>query len=160
MCSKVLEVSRRKPDTIVVSNLVLSLDSGFIPSIIWTIRNILSSSSPRYPASLSLPSSSFSTDRCPQSDLSGLTFQCQAAPSGESCICAYPSSTPSSCTVSGEDILSYLEIEGTSYGKWAAIMVGIFFIYRIVYVLPLPWLSLNMTANRCFRLYCALRWRS
>lgn len=64
------------------------------------------------------------------SDLRGLTFQCQRQPN-DSCVCAYPSSTPETCTVSGEDILSYLEIGSVSYGKWAAILVSIFIIFRI-----------------------------
>ncbi|KAG6918439.1 hypothetical protein DXG01_014620 [Tephrocybe rancida] len=64
------------------------------------------------------------------SDFRGLAFQCQALPNG-SCVCAYPSSTPTSCTVSGEDVLSYLEIGSVSYGKWAAILVSIFLIFRI-----------------------------
>ncbi|GLB44858.1 putative ABC-2 type transporter [Lyophyllum shimeji] len=64
------------------------------------------------------------------SDLRGLTFQCERQPSG-SCVCAYPSSKPETCTVSGEDVLSYLEIGSVSYGKWAAILVSIFIIFRI-----------------------------
>ncbi|KAF8071585.1 P-loop containing nucleoside triphosphate hydrolase protein [Lyophyllum atratum] len=64
------------------------------------------------------------------SDLRGLTFQCERLASG-SCVCAYPSSTPGTCTVSGEDVLAYLGIGSISYGKWAAILVSIFIIFRI-----------------------------
>ncbi|KAJ7246166.1 P-loop containing nucleoside triphosphate hydrolase protein [Mycena haematopus] len=60
------------------------------------------------------------------SDLRGLTFTCD-----NNCVCAYPSSTPETCTVSGADVLAYLDIGDIVYGKWAAIMVGIFVIYRI-----------------------------
>ncbi|KAF7373135.1 ABC transporter domain-containing protein [Mycena sanguinolenta] len=59
------------------------------------------------------------------SDLRGLTFSCN-----DDCVCAYPSSTPEACTVSGADVLSYLDIGDIGYGKWAAILVGIFVIYR------------------------------
>ncbi|KAF7373722.1 ABC transporter domain-containing protein [Mycena sanguinolenta] len=59
------------------------------------------------------------------SDLRGLTFSCN-----DDCVCAYPSSTPETCTVSGTDVLSYLDIGDIGYGKWAAILVGIFVIYR------------------------------
>ncbi|KAJ7088263.1 P-loop containing nucleoside triphosphate hydrolase protein [Mycena epipterygia] len=60
------------------------------------------------------------------SDLRGLTFTCSDA-----CVCAYPSSTPDTCTVSGDDVLRYLEIADISYAKWAAIVIGITIIYRI-----------------------------
>lgn len=46
-----------------------------------------------------------------QSDLNGLVFNC-----GQTA-CPYPSSSPGA--VSGEDVLRYLEIHGTSYGKWS-----------------------------------------
>lgn len=65
-----------------------------------------------------------------QSDFRGLVFQCNSIVNGV-CTCAYPTSTPESCTVSGEDVLSYLEIGGVSYGKWVAILVSINIIYRI-----------------------------
>ncbi|CAA7263567.1 unnamed protein product [Cyclocybe aegerita] len=64
------------------------------------------------------------------SDLRGLTFKCNTVMNGE-CVCAYPTSTPASCTVSGEDILDYLEIGGISYGRWAAIVICITIIYRV-----------------------------
>ncbi|KAK0453564.1 P-loop containing nucleoside triphosphate hydrolase protein [Armillaria borealis] len=64
------------------------------------------------------------------SDLRGLTFQCEKTSSG-SCTCAYPSSTPDSCTVSGDDVLDYLDIRGISYASWVGIMVSIIVIYRI-----------------------------
>ncbi|KIJ49523.1 hypothetical protein M422DRAFT_27888 [Sphaerobolus stellatus SS14] len=64
------------------------------------------------------------------SDLRGLTFKCNTIVHGM-CNCAYPTSTPETCTVSGDDILSYLEIDSISYGKWSAILVCIFIIYRI-----------------------------
>ncbi|KAF6752143.1 P-loop containing nucleoside triphosphate hydrolase protein [Ephemerocybe angulata] len=44
---------------------------------------------------------------------------------------SYPSSTPSTCTVSGDDVLNYLDIDNISYGKWAALSFGISIIYRI-----------------------------
>ncbi|PPQ85486.1 hypothetical protein CVT24_008584 [Panaeolus cyanescens] len=66
------------------------------------------------------------------SDLRGLHFTCESVPSAASgCICAYPSSTPEKCTVSGEDILSYLEIGSISYAKWSGILISIFVIFRI-----------------------------
>ncbi|KAG6847062.1 hypothetical protein H0H93_010374 [Arthromyces matolae] len=48
------------------------------------------------------------------SDLRGLVFKCG-----------------SQINVSGEDVLSYLEIGSISYGKWAAILVSIFIIFRV-----------------------------
>ncbi|KAJ7806621.1 P-loop containing nucleoside triphosphate hydrolase protein [Mycena leptocephala] len=63
------------------------------------------------------------------SDLRGLTFQCGTLVNG-SCVCAYPSSTPETCTISGADILGYLEIGDISYGKWAVIIIGITILYR------------------------------
>jgi len=80
------------------------------------------------------PSSSY---KCAQiiskSDLRGLTFNCNTLVNGE-CVCAYPSSTPATCTVSGADVLDYLEIGSISLGKWSAIMVCITIIYRIASV--------------------------
>ncbi|KAF8513122.1 P-loop containing nucleoside triphosphate hydrolase protein [Hysterangium stoloniferum] len=67
------------------------------------------------------------------SDLRGLTFQCTTIANGV-CTCAYPTSTPEKCTLSGEDILSFLEIGSVSYGKWSAILVSIIIIYRIMQV--------------------------
>lgn len=64
------------------------------------------------------------------SDLRGVTFTCNTIVNG-ACACAYPSSTPSTCTVSGDDVLNYLDIDNISYGKWAAIVVCISIIYRI-----------------------------
>ncbi|KAF9000116.1 hypothetical protein BDQ17DRAFT_1245905, partial [Cyathus striatus] len=64
------------------------------------------------------------------SDLSGLTFKCDTIVNN-ACVCAYPSSTPASCTVSGSDVLKYLDVSGISYGKWSAIIVCINIIYRI-----------------------------
>jgi hypothetical protein len=64
------------------------------------------------------------------SDLRGLTFQCKTMIQG-TCACAYPSSTPEACTVSGTDVLDYLDINGISYGKWTGILVSILVIYRI-----------------------------
>jgi len=64
------------------------------------------------------------------SDLRGLTFKCVTVVNG-TCACAYPSSTPETCTVSGADILNYLDVGSISYGKWAAILVAITVIYRI-----------------------------
>ncbi|KAJ6617160.1 hypothetical protein B0H10DRAFT_2218798 [Mycena sp. CBHHK59/15] len=37
---------------------------------------------------------------------------------------------PETCTVSG-DVLAYLDIGYISYGKWAAILIGITLVYRI-----------------------------
>ncbi|KAF9460328.1 P-loop containing nucleoside triphosphate hydrolase protein [Collybia nuda] len=64
------------------------------------------------------------------SDLRGITFRCDTIAEGV-CTCAYPSSTPETCTVSGGDILAYLDIGSVSYGKWAAILVCINILYRI-----------------------------
>ncbi|KAJ7930944.1 P-loop containing nucleoside triphosphate hydrolase protein [Mycena leptocephala] len=57
------------------------------------------------------------------SDLRGRSFN----------FCAYPSSTPDTCTVSGDDVLRYLEIRSISYGKWIAILIAITLIYRIAW---------------------------
>ena len=65
------------------------------------------------------------TSSC-QSDLRGLDFECT-----ESCTCAYPSSNASSCTVSGEDVLRYLDIYDISYGSWVGILISIITIYRL-----------------------------
>ncbi|KDR73313.1 hypothetical protein GALMADRAFT_251927 [Galerina marginata CBS 339.88] len=64
------------------------------------------------------------------SDFRGLNFTCNTIVNGK-CLCAYPSSTPATCTVSGNDVLNYLDIGSISYGKWAAILVSIVVIYRI-----------------------------
>lgn len=72
-----------------------------------------------------------------QSDFRGLAFRCSTITNGV-CTCAYPSSTPETCTVSGGDILEYLDIGSVSYGKWAAILVCINIIYRIVLVVQPP----------------------
>lgn len=65
-----------------------------------------------------------------QSDFRGLTFKCETVVNG-SCVCAYPSSTPATCTLSGDDVLAYLDIGSISYGKWAAILISINIIYRV-----------------------------
>ncbi|KAI0789359.1 P-loop containing nucleoside triphosphate hydrolase protein [Abortiporus biennis] len=70
------------------------------------------------------------------SDLRGVTFKCTTIINGQ-CSCVYPTSTPQACTVSGEDVLNYLDIDGISYGKWAAILVCIIIIYRIVLFISL-----------------------
>jgi len=64
------------------------------------------------------------------SDLRGLDFRCNTIING-ACACAYPSTTPETCTVSGRDILAYLDLGDVSYGKWAAILFSINIIYRI-----------------------------
>ncbi|KAF5367203.1 hypothetical protein D9758_003922 [Tetrapyrgos nigripes] len=61
------------------------------------------------------------------SDLRGLTFQCI-----NDCNCAYPSSTPDTCTVSGDDVLSYLDINSIEYGQWIGILISINIIYRLI----------------------------
>ncbi|KJA13638.1 hypothetical protein HYPSUDRAFT_72940 [Hypholoma sublateritium FD-334 SS-4] len=65
------------------------------------------------------------------SDFRGLKFTC-ATQIDNTCVCAYPSSTPETCTVSGDDVLNYLDIGSISYGKWAAILVSISIIYRVL----------------------------
>ncbi|KAJ7754347.1 ABC-2 type transporter-domain-containing protein [Mycena maculata] len=75
------------------------------------------------------------------SDFCGLTFKCVTSVNG-SCDCAYPSSTPETCTVSGADVLDYLGIGYISYGKWAAILIAITLIYRI-----LLYFALNVRSN-------------
>ncbi|KAJ7691146.1 P-loop containing nucleoside triphosphate hydrolase protein [Mycena rosella] len=67
------------------------------------------------------------------SDLRGLTFKCESTVNG-ACVCAYPSSTPETCTVSGADVLNYLDIGDISYGAWAGIVIAITVIYRIAFV--------------------------
>ncbi|KAJ3316122.1 hypothetical protein HDU76_002067, partial [Blyttiomyces sp. JEL0837] len=66
-------------------------------------------------------------------DLTGVNFTCGSNPTvPNGCQCAYPSSTPETCTVSGSDVLNYLQINNISYGKWVAILCGIILIYRIM----------------------------
>ncbi|KAF7300165.1 ABC transporter domain-containing protein [Mycena kentingensis (nom. inval.)] len=60
------------------------------------------------------------------SDLRGITFRC-----ADACTCAYPSSTPESCTLAGTDVLAYLDVGGIDYGAWAAIMIAITILYRV-----------------------------
>ncbi|KAF9043399.1 P-loop containing nucleoside triphosphate hydrolase protein [Panaeolus papilionaceus] len=52
-----------------------------------------------------------------QSDFRGLNFSCETQ--------------PKKCTVSGENVLSYLEIGSISYEKWSGILISIFVIYRV-----------------------------
>ncbi|KAK7461985.1 hypothetical protein VKT23_008417 [Stygiomarasmius scandens] len=61
------------------------------------------------------------------SDFRGLTFRCI-----NDCTCAYPSSAPETCTVSGDDVLSYLDIRSIKYGNWIAILISINIIYRLI----------------------------
>ncbi|KAJ6488902.1 P-loop containing nucleoside triphosphate hydrolase protein, partial [Mycena sanguinolenta] len=77
------------------------------------------------------------------SDLRGLTFSCEQV--NGSCVCAYPSSTPDTCTVSGQDVLDYLEIGSISYGKWAAILISITIIFRIACANSFTILELYLT---------------
>ncbi|KAF4610157.1 hypothetical protein D9613_010239 [Agrocybe pediades] len=65
------------------------------------------------------------------SDFKGLSFSCTKL-GKKQCSCAYPSSTPDSCTVSGQDVLNYLDIGGISYAKWTGILVSIAVIFRII----------------------------
>ncbi|KAH9475695.1 ABC transporter G family member 11 [Psilocybe cubensis] len=70
------------------------------------------------------------------SDLRGLTFTCDTIVDGV-CACSYPSSTPSTCTVSGQDILNYLDIGHITDRKWIGILVSIVILYRIALFLAL-----------------------
>ncbi|EAU87223.1 hypothetical protein CC1G_10502 [Coprinopsis cinerea okayama7 len=71
------------------------------------------------------------------SDLRGLTFTCDTLVNG-TCACAYPTSAPpEACTVSGEDVLRYLEIGHISYSKWAGIIISIIAIFRIALYISL-----------------------
>jgi hypothetical protein len=92
------------------------------------------------------------------SDLKGLTFTCQpvaGAPNG--CVCAYPSSTPANCTVSGDDVLNCksftqlfilfvlismyfhvdLNINNVALWKWSLILIAITAVYRILFYIVL-----------------------
>ncbi|KAJ3411932.1 hypothetical protein HDV05_001513 [Chytridiales sp. JEL 0842] len=72
------------------------------------------------------------------SDMKGLTFTCKpqvGAPNG--CVCAYPSSTPETCTVSGDDVLNYLDVNNINLGHWSIILIGIILIYRILFYVVL-----------------------
>ncbi|KAF8154965.1 P-loop containing nucleoside triphosphate hydrolase protein [Crassisporium funariophilum] len=64
------------------------------------------------------------------SDLRGLHFKCSTVANGV-CVCAYPTSTPETCTVSGDDVLRYLDIGTISFAKWASILIAIIVIYRV-----------------------------
>ncbi|KAJ7158040.1 P-loop containing nucleoside triphosphate hydrolase protein [Mycena crocata] len=70
------------------------------------------------------------------SDLRGLSFKCSTLVNG-TCVCAYPTSTPETCTVSGADVLDYLDIGDISYGSWAVIVICITLIYRVSLYLAL-----------------------
>ncbi|KAJ7806711.1 hypothetical protein B0H14DRAFT_2610275 [Mycena olivaceomarginata] len=58
------------------------------------------------------------------SDLRRLSFKCSMLING-SCVCAYPSSTPETCTVSRSDVLDYLDIGGISYGSGRRSSLGL-----------------------------------
>ncbi|KAJ3295413.1 hypothetical protein HDU76_006838, partial [Blyttiomyces sp. JEL0837] len=71
-------------------------------------------------------------------DMTGINFACAPNPNSTyGCQCAYPSSTPDKCTVSGSDVLSYLDINNISYAKWVSILVGIILIYRVLFYVVL-----------------------
>ncbi|KAJ3541854.1 hypothetical protein NMY22_g3730 [Coprinellus aureogranulatus] len=80
------------------------------------------------------------------SDLRGVTFTCDTVVNG-SCTCAYPSSTPETCTVSGDDVLRYLEIRDMSYGNWIGILVSIIVIYRIALYVALRSIAMVSAAH-------------
>jgi hypothetical protein len=106
----------------------------------------------------SLPLGAGSLNHILQSDLRGLIFRCVTVIDG-TCDCAYPSSTPETCTVSGADVLDYFEIGHVRYGVWAAILIGITAIYRIACViLSVFWSSIIYSSWR--RLYFTLKMRS
>ncbi|KAI8836859.1 P-loop containing nucleoside triphosphate hydrolase protein [Chytridium lagenaria] len=72
-------------------------------------------------------------------DLRGLNFDCAPNPAlNGTCQCAYPSSLgPDACTVSGDDVLQYLDIKWISLGHWSAILIAIGVIYRILFYIVL-----------------------
>lgn len=65
-------------------------------------------------------------------ELTGLTFTCASNPRApNSCSCLVPSSTPSTCTFSGSDVLKYYEHDNVKYGVWFAALVAIFVAFKI-----------------------------
>ncbi|KAH9476836.1 ABC transporter G family member 11 [Psilocybe cubensis] len=64
------------------------------------------------------------------SDLRGLSFTCDTIING-TCACSYPSSTPDTCTVSGQDVLNYLDIGNIESKHWIGILISIVIIYRL-----------------------------
>ena len=72
-------------------------------------------------------------------DLHGLTFACSGRVDDGSCFCEYPSSLISQgqCALSGDDVLSYLDIAGIDFALYACILLIIAFVYRILLYLVL-----------------------
>lgn len=75
-------------------------------------------------------------------ELLGLTFTCAGASNStrtasESCSCLVPSSTPSTCTFTGYDVLSYYEHTNVSYWLWFVALVAILFAFKFATFLVL-----------------------
>jgi ABC-type multidrug transport system permease subunit len=67
----------------------------------------------------------------------GKTFQCDRVQNG--CFCVVPSSAPSSCTFSGQDVLKFMDYEDINDGLWIGIMIAIFFVFKLGTYLVLKW---------------------
>lgn len=77
----------------------------------------------------------FAFDVLVKNDFVGLVFQCQGSIEENTCNCAYPSSLVKEgiCAVRGEDVLDALDLEGISMGVYAAVLVGILVVYRVLF---------------------------
>ncbi|GAA96982.1 uncharacterized protein L969DRAFT_90390 [Mixia osmundae IAM 14324] len=70
-----------------------------------------------------------------KSDLEGVTFTCPGSIADGSCLCPYPSSLIplGQCAVSGDDVLKSLQLDGISIRFYAAVLVIIIVIYRLLF---------------------------
>jgi ABC-type multidrug transport system permease subunit len=69
-------------------------------------------------------------------ELTGLTFTC-ARTVANTCSCLVPSSTPSTCTFSGNDVLAYYEHTDVKYWVWFLALVGILVVFKFATYLVL-----------------------
>ena len=64
-------------------------------------------------------------------DLRGQTFACGTDVSGNP-RCAFPTKTAGATRMTGEEILESLDYERVSYSEWAAVLVAMAVIFRLV----------------------------
>ena len=77
----------------------------------------------------------YAFDLLTYNDFHGLTLSCSLSSSDGSCFCDYPSSILSStgeCALAGDDVLRSLGIEGISFGLYAAILVIVALVFRVL----------------------------